>query len=191
MFFLKLSLMLLAVNSAWTLTAIEDRFLTNELMDYFEDDVIDISIEPAHQKRHVADVSSGENMSAGLVNKNILSRANHYWTRKRGRESTTNNPYPMYPNTLYGYNPYNNFGRRRRAALKEVEVLGSRDKREAEDEVADNDGGETTDSDTENPTAAVKGNQEDQSESQKLLPRGKNGERKKGQRQQGKFTMKM
>lgn len=192
MFVLKLLSVAITVQCVRTLTAIEDRFLTHELMDYFEEDSMDMSGEAPEaglQKRHIGDSSAGEDKSAGVINSNLLTRANHYWTRKRGRESTTLYPYTLNPTRGYGYNSfYNIYGRKKRQALEKAEIV-TRPKREADEvEEAEADAEEAAVEGGQGLTAAMKADQDKLQNEGK--PRGKNGGRGKGQKG-GKFGMKM
>jgi len=106
---------MLSAQVAWTLTPVEDRFLTKSLMNYFDDESAEISIEAdvsTQQKRAILEDSESDSKSAALVGSPEISRANHYWTRKRGRETTTIYPYQLYypslyrPGSSYGYNRF-------------------------------------------------------------------------------------
>lgn len=93
---LKIFSLILSVQIASALNAIEDKFLNDELMYYFEDDSVDIReqvMAAAHQKREATEASSDEQKFAALFAPMNLSRAHHYWTRKRGGDEST--PPPM------------------------------------------------------------------------------------------------
>lgn len=91
----KILSLILSAQIASALSAIEDKFLNEELMYYFEDVSVDINeqvIAAAHQKREATEVSSDEKRFAALFAPMNLSRANHYWTRKRGGDKDTTQP---------------------------------------------------------------------------------------------------
>lgn len=93
MFVLKLFSLVLPFQIALTLTAIEDKYLTNQLLEYFDDDYSESKgdvIAVSNQKRSADPTVDFEERFASLFSSfNLTSRANHYWTRKRGRERTT------------------------------------------------------------------------------------------------------
>lgn len=87
--------LMLTAQIAWALSSVEDKFLNDELMYYFEDVSVDINeqiIAAAHQKREATEVSGDEQRFASLFAPINLTRSHHYWTRKRGREEDTTLP---------------------------------------------------------------------------------------------------
>jgi len=113
------------------LTPTEDKFLNQQLVDYFSDDsseeMSEEVIAAGNQKREAVEVAI-EHLTAIFTPVNE-TRANHYWTRKRGRDQPTTTPqsawelyFNLYPamrpitpapaNSLYG-----NVRRKRRQAV--------------------------------------------------------------------------
>lgn len=111
---------MLSAQVAWTLTPVEDRFLTKSLMNYFDDESAEISVEAdvsTQQKRAILEDSENDSKSAALLGSPEIKRANHYWTRKRGRETTTIYPYQLYYPSYYpGYGSSYGYNRFRRDA---------------------------------------------------------------------------
>lgn len=144
MFVIKLFSVISMVQFASSLHAIEDKFLTNQLMDFFTDISIDIStdiISDGMSKREAgADVLFAEKRFASLFAPINLTRANHYWTRKRGRDRETTlsweNNYTLYPTKAFKKNSVTDKdSRKKRETLKKLARLNkisSRFKREIE-----------------------------------------------------------
>ena len=107
MFVIKLLSVLIPLQIVFALTAIEDKYLTNQLQEYFDEDYLEKNSEiiaVGNQKRSAESPVGPEESFASLLSSiNLTSRANHYWTRKRGREQTTVSPtiweiyYTLYP----------------------------------------------------------------------------------------------
>lgn len=150
----KIISVILSAQIAWALTPTEDKFLSSEVLDYFDEISMDGSgeiVTSGFQKREASEVSNEDKQYAFLFAPMNLTRANHYWTRKRGRERTTLPPYYYY----YNYYPTRrpipnsyNFGlsRKKRATmeafLQRLNFVSSRAKRantevpaEAEDSI--------------------------------------------------------
>lgn len=87
MFVFQLFSVILIVPCTWTLNAIEDKFLSSELMDIFDD--ISEKIGTGQLKREALAASDETKQSASIYIPIDLTRANHYWTRKRGRDQST------------------------------------------------------------------------------------------------------
>ena len=83
---------LFIVQCVWTLSVVEDKFMNNELNEFFLEyiDDLDEEIIPTDFQKREADVlKSQEKSIASIVAPFELSRADHYWTRKRGRDKAT------------------------------------------------------------------------------------------------------
>lgn len=151
MFVFKLFSVILTVQVVWTLTTIEEKYLTNQLMDYFEDESSETNSESiaTNQKREAVATSSGEERFASLFSTyNLTDRANHYWTRKRGREKTTPPQmvwdiyYTLYPTRRWDSNivsDKSSFQEKGTAIdkLLRLNKVSSREKRKSEDAVAE------------------------------------------------------
>lgn len=126
---------------------IEDRFLTNQLIDFFDDDSVEIKgeiEEVPNQKREASVATSGEERLGFLYSPiNLTNRANHYWTRKRGRDKTSSPDsvweiyYTLYPTkrSMSSFKKDSISSRKKREAIKKLlrlNKLSSRMKREAE-----------------------------------------------------------
>lgn len=94
-----------------TFANIEEAFLMNNLMQYFDEngDDFELLIDEGSDltKREILLNDFAKNSKLQLDAKNEKKRPNHYWTRKRGRE-TTNNWWNYYE-TNYDFRP-NQFG---------------------------------------------------------------------------------
>lgn len=122
--------MLFLVKFVWSLKAIEDKYLTNQIMDYFEDLLVPLSAETIAEGINKRDAEA----TASLTDTNIgslqaskdLSRANHYWTRKRGRESTPGYPsdesqqFTLYPGRAFRQVVTTSSGRKKRETLMKL-----------------------------------------------------------------------
>ena len=93
MFVFKLLPVLFPLQMIFGLTAIEDKYLTNQLREYFDEDYLEKKSEiiaVGNQKRSAEpSIDDDDKISSLLSSFNLTSRANHYWTRKRGRDQTT------------------------------------------------------------------------------------------------------
>lgn len=185
MFVFKIFSVILSLQIVWTLTAIEDKFLTHQLMEYFDEESAEMNgevIAASNQKRAAAQSSSGEERFASLFSPvNLTSRANHYWTRKRGRDSTIPPQtvweiyYTLYPTqrSLSNFISDKSSLRKKREAivkLLKLNKVSSRAKRELEKE---NNAGEK-----ETPVENLPKPSEDVENKAKERPKWGNFERK-------------
>jgi hypothetical protein len=107
---MKVVVIFVSVQLAWSLSAVEDRFLMKGLIDYFDDlGDNDVEVTPtAHVKGSVIESKEKSLKPAALLNAEGFNRGHHYWTRKRGRESTTLYPFTLYPIRRFSYSSISN-----------------------------------------------------------------------------------
>lgn len=78
----------------WTLVTVQSKFFSNELdelLRHFSEQASVLAYEGSQYKR---EAFSDDNKVSSIFGPVLLSRADHYWTRKRGREGyTTLEPY--------------------------------------------------------------------------------------------------
>lgn len=138
MIVIKLFSVILTVHSVLSLHSIEDKFLTKELIRFFDDVSVDISdeiIAAAISKRGVA-VEIEDKRFASLFAPINLTRANHYWTRKRGRDKETTSGiawevyYTLYPTKALKNSITVNEARKKRETLVRLNKVSSRFKRD-------------------------------------------------------------
>lgn len=144
MFVVKLLSVILSVQFVSTLHVIEDKFLTKQLMDIFDDvsvgaDIVNSNI--SKREAVVDDASTMKRFAAFFAPIN-MTRANHYWTRKRGRETTPGKSsevyYTLYPTKALTNSITNSQARKKRETIKKLARLNkvsSRFIREIEVEV--------------------------------------------------------
>lgn len=94
----------------FSLASIQENFLMQNLLQYFDDDndyelVIDTGSDLMKREISLDDILKSAKLHLDATNEK--KRPNHYWTRKRGRE-TTNNWWNYYE-TNYDFRP-NQFG---------------------------------------------------------------------------------
>lgn len=150
MLVIKLFSVVLSLQIVWALSLIEEKYLSNQLLEYFDEESSEINEEntaAGQQKREAAQTASAEDRFASLFsNLNLTQRANHYWTRKRGRENTTPPPsqtvweiyYTLYPPRRSIVNIVNNqssLRKKRETFVKFLNKISSRAKREVESEI--------------------------------------------------------
>lgn len=121
------------------LNAHEDIFSASslELVDYFDDESVEVK---GREEREAIEAASDDNRLASIISQS-LSRANHYWTRKRGGEKSTTPEAPlgayqhMVYATKYPYVANRLDSRRKREVMRkfaQLNQLSSRQKRRAE-----------------------------------------------------------
>lgn len=124
MFLIQLLLVVAIVQCVWASNMIEGMFINSELMDIFSDYSDDYSGEinsPGYHKHETSDELNREKEKlAQIVAPIESSRADHYWTRKRGRDKPTNpSNYDQLYYNWYTFRPrYNNGNRWKRATDK-------------------------------------------------------------------------
>lgn len=116
------------ICNAFTMASVQESFLMQQLLPYFEDynsEVVELSFD----KKNNAEIVEFSDKIDALQSSRDRRYANHYWTRKRGHETTTRNWYnPNYP---YQYGQYTQVGfpnsfyylRGKRAAVDEERNL--------------------------------------------------------------------
>jgi hypothetical protein len=145
MFVLKLFVIALPFQIVLTLTGVEDKYLTNQLLEYFDDDSSEVKsdvIAASNQKRFSDLTADNQERFASLFSPFNISRANHYWTRKRGRDQTTQHPqmiweiyYTLYPTRVsrFNYGTGDSMSRKKRETMKKflrLNKISSRVKRD-------------------------------------------------------------
>lgn len=142
----KLISVVLSFHFGLSLTSIEDQFLNEQMIEHFGVIVEEISDETFggnFQKREAVEVSNEDKKYSSLFTPFNFTKSHHYWTRKRGREKTsqlpTENYYTLYPTRSYGLNTINNNNsRKKREAMErffKLHKVSARIKREIELEV--------------------------------------------------------
>lgn len=90
MFSFQLLSVILTVSFVWSLSQVEERIVSNGLSDLlraFTDQTRVLAYEAGQQKREALEVSDDERQAPSFFGPFDLYRANHYWTRKRGRDN--------------------------------------------------------------------------------------------------------
>jgi hypothetical protein len=96
---MKTIFVIFVINCAATFASYQENFLMNNLRQYFDDKDLELVIENENgaseiiiepSKREAITDLSQKGSKLQLDSKNEKSRPNHYWTRKRGRETTNN-----------------------------------------------------------------------------------------------------
>jgi hypothetical protein len=159
----------LIVQITESLTAVEKYFLGNIYVDSMD---INIEIElSSHPKRGAFQLSNGFAESAPILSPNTKSRYSHYWTRKRGPDTST-----LYPFTLHATNEI---------PTDSHSSLNSRKKRQSASDVTESapkvltdaiDSGNLESSNDASDQSLLKSDQNDD-QSSKPSPRRKNGRR--------------
>lgn len=143
------------VCHVWTLSETEEKYFIETFQEFFE--------EPNEiMTPNKRGTEEDEESAALIATENFGDRENHYWTRKRGRERETtvvyDLVYPAYPpGNVFVQNSYQN--RNKRQALKrflKVDKSSSRMKREAGEEIVQNEGIESNDTKVVNDTVKEK-----------------------------------
>lgn len=128
MFVVQLLSVFVIVQSAWTLTVVEEKLLNSvlQLQDIFGDLFDDITVGYQKPETAVGSINKKKILSS-IVAPIESSRADHYWTRKRGRDKVT--PPASFEEVYYNLNTSrwaerNNKGwRRKREALSKLSRL--------------------------------------------------------------------
>lgn len=136
MFVSQLFSVIFLVQLVGHLNAHEDSFFASELVDYFDDESVEVK---NREEREAIEAASDDNRLASIISQ-TMSRANHYWTRKRGRDGSSAPEAPLgtYPTVYATKYPYvaNRVDSRRKREVKrkfaQLNQLSSRQKRLAE-----------------------------------------------------------
>lgn len=137
--FLVLNCLLAVICSKLAAASVQESFLMHQLLPYFED--YNSEVDDMTQNRKNAEESDKSTVDFSdkidaMQSSRDRRRADHYWTRKRGQESTTRNWYNSY--YPYQYGQQNQVGfptsfyylRGKRAANDEGKPLKSVDEKE-------------------------------------------------------------
>lgn len=119
------------------LNAHDDNFSASELVDYFDGESVEG--KNREEREAIEAAASDDNRLASIISQTLL-RANHYWTRKRGRDGATTpeapkGAYPTVYATKYPYVANKVDSRRKREVMRkfaQLNQLSSRQKRLAE-----------------------------------------------------------
>lgn len=89
--FLKFIFAFTVIKIVWSITPIEENFLTQQLLEVFDDALEEISndiIATSNKKREAILTKENSTATASLFAPIVFTNSHHYWTRKRGRDKT-------------------------------------------------------------------------------------------------------
>lgn len=190
MIVLQVITVVVSVQYGWSLTAIEDKFLNQQLIERFgvlTKEFSDETVGEIFQKREASEVADEDKKYSSLFSPINFTKSHHYWTRKRGRDKTSESPidnyYTVYPTKSYGLNIINNNNdsRKKREAMEKFLKLykvSARIKREIQLEVKETESGNSDLIAKNEPTEAPKS----EVPSDHQIPKHVNDHRRNGSR---------